>query len=728
MKSRWQKGTISIFLAAAALVLPHAPLFGQTRPVRRVLIFNDLSTIASPGIAAMDHAINAVLQKSSYQIELYNESLEAILFSDEASQRQIRDSYIRKYQNRSPDVIITVGPSSLRFMVESHEKAFPNVPIIFCGSTEEMLEEMKLDSHFTGAWAVADPEKTLNLALRLKPDTRHVAVVGGVGRFDRAVESIVKENLRQYEAKLEFTYLTDLGMPVLLEQLKHLPSDTIVFHTSIMLDAAGTPFIDATQSVPMVASAANAPVFVLDDVDVGSGAVGGNVLGWADQAEAAAKMAVRVLNGEDPRNIPILKISNVNLLDWRALQRWGFREGDLPPDRKLLYHETSVWESQKWYIIGSIFLILAEAALIIEMIWLRARRRRVEDALEKSEEKFAIAFRHSPLAEIIMTAKDSRYIDVNESFLQMSGWTRDEVIGRTPSDLAIWVNPEERLAHVNRLESGSTIRNLESQFRIKNGEIRTGLRSAEMIEIDGEPCVLGVIADITEMKRAEEALSTISHRLIEAHEEERRWIACEIHDDISQRLALIALQLDVLGRSLSPSAFELSQKLKILNERALQIGKDIQLMSHRLHSSSLESLGLVSAAKGLCEELSELQGVEVDFHCENVPEDVPNEISLCLFRVLQEALQNAVKYSGVRYIQVSLSGLPNEIQLIVQDAGIGFDLKAPGEGRGLGLTSMKERLKLASGVLTINSHPKQGTTIQAAVPRNPKKKAAMAIE
>ena len=495
-----------------------------------------------------------------------------------------------------------------------------------------------------------------------------------------------------------------------------------------MLDAEGTRFIDATQSVPMVASAANAPVFVLDDVDVGNGAVGGNVLSWSDQAEEAAGMAVRVLNGEDPRNIPILKKANINLFDWRALQHWGVREVDLPPDGKLLYRETGVWEAYKWYIIGGISLILVEAALIFEMLWLRARRRRVEDELKKSEEKFAKAFRHSPLAKTIETAKDHRYVDVNEAFLQMSGWSRDEVIGRTPSDLAIWVNPEERLALVKRLASGSIIRNQEYQFCIKNGEIRAGLGSAEMIEIGGEPCVLGAMADITEMKRAEEALSKISQRLIEAHEEERRWIACELHDDISQRIALLAVQLDLLRRSLSPSALELSQKLKDINERAVQIARDIQGLSHRLHSSNLEHFGLVSAAKSFCAEFSELQGVEVDFHCEDVPEEVSKEISLCLFRVLQEALQNAVKYSGVRRFRLSLTGLPNEIQLTVQDTGIGFDLNAPSQRRGLGLTSMKERLKLVNGVLVIDSQLQRGTTIHATVPLNLKKKAAVAAK
>ena len=211
------------------------------REVRRVLIFNVYSPLSSPGVAVIDQAIVAGLEKAPYQIELYHEEMESSLFPDEASQRDFQEWFIRRYSDRKPDVIIAVGPDPLKFLMKSHEKAFPNIPIIFCGSTEEMLDELKLDSHFTGVWGEATPDKTLEAALRLQPSTRHVVVVGGVSAYDRKLESIAKTNLQKYESKLEFTYLTDLDMPTLLDRLRHLPSNTIVYHTSIMQDAVRTP-------------------------------------------------------------------------------------------------------------------------------------------------------------------------------------------------------------------------------------------------------------------------------------------------------------------------------------------------------------------------------------------------------------------------------------------------------------------------------------------------------
>jgi len=229
----------------------------------------------------MDQAILAGLQKSGYQIELYTENLEATLFPDPLSQRHFGKWFITKYRDRKPHVIITVGPASLKFVVESHETAFANVPVIFCGSTEEMLGALKPNSSFTGVWGVAQPEETLNTALHLLPETRHVVVVGGMGIYERYLEAIVKERFRKYESRLDFTYLTDLDMSALTERLKHLPENTIVYHTAITEDASEAHFIDATQSVPAIVASANAPVFVVDDVDLNSGGVGGALLSFA---------------------------------------------------------------------------------------------------------------------------------------------------------------------------------------------------------------------------------------------------------------------------------------------------------------------------------------------------------------------------------------------------------------------------------------------------------------
>ena len=210
-------------------------------------------------------------------------------------------------------------------------------------------------------------------------------------------------------------------------------------------------------------------------------------------------------------------------------------------------------------------------------------------------------------------------------------------------------------------------------------------------------------------------MASMGRKLIEAHEEERTWIARELHDDINQRIALLAINLDRWNQ-LPGSGADTHDHIQDISQRLSEIGKDIQALSHRLHSSKLEYLGIAAAAKSFCRELSEQHKVQIDFSHSDIPHNLRKEIALCLFRVLQEALQNAVKHSGVLHAKVELRGTPREIQLSVSDAGTGFDWQDAINRRGLGLISMRERLQLVSGNLSIVSEPSHGTTICARVP------------
>ena len=707
--------TLILSVFAVALLVSRSTAVPPMGEVRRVLMINDIGNISSPGFAEIDQALFTGLQKSPYRIELYEESLDIILFPDRVSQDRFREEIIRKYSARKPDVIIAVGPESLKFIAKLYDK-FQGTPIVFCTIWSGIPDQLRRDMPFTGVLAQLRPEGTLNVALHLLPNTKHVVVVGGVGKFDEGWEAIAKQSFHNYESKLEFTYLFDLTMPALLERLKHLPNDTIVYHTSISQDPAGDRFIDSAQSIPMVASAANAPVFVMDDVDLRAGTVGGDLVNWADDARIAAEIAVRVLNGEKPQDIPVVTNNHAYMFDWRALKRWGMNEKNLPPGSIVLHREWSFWELYKQYVVAAIFLILVQSAAILGLLWQRARRRKAEAELIRSEEKFSKSFRQSPLAVSITSTKDGRYIDVNETFEQQTGWCRDEVIGRSPSDINLWVDPHQRSLFIKQLLAEGNVRDLEVRIRRKDNQIRTTLGSAELIEVNGKPCALSVIADITERKLAEAALANVSRKLIEAHEQERTRIGRDLHDDFVQRLALLSIELEAVQQDVPDATAELRARIGALGNQTMQITSDVQLLSHELHSSKLEYLGIVRAAKSFCKEFSERQKVEIDLQSHDLPTALPNELSLSLFRILQEALRNATKHSGVKRFEVRLWGSTGEVHLTVSDLGAGFDTEAAMKSTGLGLTSMQERLRLVGGELSINSQPKGGTTIHACVP------------
>ena len=228
--------------------------------------------------------------------------------------------------------------------------------------------------------------------------------------------------------------------------------------------------------------------------------------------------------------------------------------------------------------------------------------------------------------------------------------------------------------------------------------------------------IVGMVADITQRKQAEEVLSSVSRRLLQAQEAERARIARDLHDDIGQRLALLLLGFDEFRRSSPDQPGERRDHLDALRRQTGEIAADIQALAHELHSSKVQLLGIVAAMSAFCSESSVRQNVEVDFSHQGVPASVPPDIALCLFRVLQEALRNAVRHSSARCFTVSLVGTPDALGLTVRDGGRGFDAESTLHDRGLGLTSMRERLKLVAGELSIESQPGRGTTIVARVP------------
>ena len=259
---------------------------------------------------------------------------------------------------------------------------------------------------------------------------------------------------------------------------------------------------------------------------------------------------------------------------------------------------------------------------------------------------------------------------------------------------------------------------MEHRLRRHDGEYRWVVTAGvPRYDVDGSFVgYIGTAVDITERKLAEEALSTVSQKLIEAHEEESTRIARELHDDVNQRLAMVSVRLGYLKQSPPASAADLEQEIGDVSQEIANLVADIQALSHDLHPPKLELLGLEAAAAGFCEELSNRHGVTIDVHFENIPQALPREISLCLYRVLQEALQNVVKHSVSRHAHVSLNGHIDTISLTVKDSGAGFHPHEAMRGPGLGLTSMKERLKVIGGQLSIHSQPGRGTTIHAVAP------------
>jgi signal transduction histidine kinase len=224
----------------------------------------------------------------------------------------------------------------------------------------------------------------------------------------------------------------------------------------------------------------------------------------------------------------------------------------------------------------------------------------------------------------------------------------------------------------------------------------------------------GVLRDITDRKLAEDELHDLSRRLIAAHEEERALLARELHDDVSQRLAVLAIEA---GRAeLAAPEGAQADALRAVREGLTRLSEDVHSLAYQLHPSVLEELGLAEALRAECERRDRQGSLDLSVDLDPLPAVVEPAAALCLFRVAQEALNNVARHAGVREASVTLRQADGGLLLAVSDGGAGFDPANTGKGMRLGLASMRERVRLVRGTLDIESAPGQGTTIVAWVP------------
>jgi signal transduction histidine kinase len=224
----------------------------------------------------------------------------------------------------------------------------------------------------------------------------------------------------------------------------------------------------------------------------------------------------------------------------------------------------------------------------------------------------------------------------------------------------------------------------------------------------------GVLREITSRRRAEDELADLSRRLIRAQEEERAMIARELHDDVTQRLAVLAI--DAGRAELSATTGMQAEAMHALRAELVRISEDVHSLAYQLHSSVLEELGLVEALRTACEHLGRRSRVEVSLDLDPKANGLGGDAALCLFRVAQEALNNLARHSEGRLASVSLRRMDGGVLLAVRDDGVGFDPAGPGTRNTLGLASMRERVRLVNGTLDIESAPGHGTAIVAWVP------------
>ena len=369
-------------LAVAACMLPG---LAQARQ-NVLLIFDENKDL--PGLALINRSLREVFgQQMKDDVELYSESLQISQFKDPGYYGLLREHLRRKYADKRPDLIVAVMEPSLDFLLRQGQALFDGVPIVVCGADPSDVEGKALPKNVSGVLVKRTFAPTLEIALRLQPDTRNVFVVGGTSRFDRQLQAIARRDLQPFEGRLRITWLTTLPMNELLKTLSSLPSHSVVYYLTIFADGAGRSFIPH-EALSRITSVANAPVYVSVDQYIGLGVVGGHVYSVATHGEQAAQIGVRILRGEQPSAIPLVALTaDTNMFDWRELHRWRLDERKLPAASVVHFRDPSVWDLYKWYIFGGVTLFLLQTALVVGLLVNRTQRRRAEIARQESEQR-----------------------------------------------------------------------------------------------------------------------------------------------------------------------------------------------------------------------------------------------------------------------------------------------------------------------------------------------------
>ena len=733
---------ITIFGSVGLLVL--LALEARAAEPKRVLLLHafNFSFPATNEIA--EAARKRLLELSPQTVEIEAEFLDLARNTDAAHELRAA-SFIRdKYGQRPPDLVMTLGSAALPFALRHRDIFAPNVPIVFASISTQTYATLRPPNEVTGIITGFDVAKTLSLAERLQPAARRLFVVAGSSEVDRRWQSMARQILEAYPRKFETTYLFELPYSQLVAELSKVPGDAIVILLTVFADGEGKTFVPA-QVAADLSAISPAPVYGPYDTFIGKGSVGGFVETFESIGTAAADMAVEIIRGSDPAELPPRTNPGHYRVDHRAMQRWNLDENNLPSGTTVLFKNPTIWDQYRGTVLAALFVVGLQTIFVSALLIQRRRKLGFEGLLLASEERMTFAAAAANIG-LWQLDRDTNRLWTTEHCRALFGITGDAPLTRDA--LLATVHPDDReIANRSMQRSFETEEAAVSDVRIvlpdhgvrwirmraRRDPKGVGGRASELLG--------GIFIDITDQKSAES--EAVLQRLEIEHlmrvtvlGELSVSIAHEINQPLTAILSNAQAALHLLAQK-PPDLGEIRDALQEIAQEDNRAGEVVHRLRHLLKKGErkLELVNindLVGSTAALLH--SELIGREIGIRF-----DLENRLLLAsgdsvqLQQVLLNLVMNAMDAMSStpisqRHILISTRGMESgSVEVLVRDRGHGIRPLDNGRlfepfyttkehGLGLGLTICASIIQAHGGRLTVVNQESGGVVAGFSLP------------
>lgn len=693
----------------------------QAQEKKKILILNSYHQ----GLSWTDNIVKGIkesLKAMENSIDYYIEYMDTKRFYGDKYFEKIFNLMKQKYSGIKFDLIIVSDNDALLFTMKHYQRLFYEIPVIFCGINnfnDSLIEKYR--KWFTGVAEETDVRGTLDIALKLHPNTQRVYIINDITTTGLAMKKGLLEIFPEFLNKISFIMLENPDMKELQKEVEKIPPKSIILLLLVNRDKTGN-FFAYEESLDLLYPHTNSPIYSVWDFYLGRGIIGGKLTSAFLQGKKAGELALQVLQGKSPSEIPVVKESpNEYMFDYNELKRFNVSLNRLPKESRIINLPESFFVKYR-KTLTMITLIFIGLSLVIVILTINiSKRKKIEEELRISEEKYRDLYDNAP-DMYHSVDKNGIIIECNETEAKMLGYKKEEIIGKP---ITYFMTEESKKAQAEffpNIEKYSFIQ-VERDFIRKDGSVFTASLNV-YVEVDEKGNFVKtktIGRDITyrkqieeELRKSREALRKLSVYLQNIRENERKEIAKEIHDELGQSLTALKLSLSWIKKRVEDEFLnkKFDETLTIVNA----LIKQVQNISNRLRPSLIDYLTLEDAIMWQVKEFERNTSIVCNVDIAEHGIKLSKNVSLTLFRIFQEALTNIARHANATEVDIKMFRSEASILLIIKDNGIGISDEKIKSPESFGLMAMRERAYSINATLDIHRSYEGGTEIIISVP------------